>query len=353
MRAASIMLLPIIAGCASPASGNRDDTHDTLEREESVRRLNGDYGLQHYEYDGGDGNGAIIDARLAVFNVANSKNGRPSQTSSCKEGSLLTNPYPLRIQKAPSATLMGGLIRSRIPQQSDWQATYCNSAAILFKNSANGVIDGVRITGAWDAIRASKQAGGLTLRNAWISDVRDDFFENDYLYDVGVYDTLVDGAFQGVSLKPGSQSKSAASANMITISGLLIRIREYPYKGEMRYGALTKNDDRSPRLRIRNSVVAIDYRGGKTFSDYWARTWSKLANSSNNIFLWLSDHPIPATFPMPPGSFRVIKGRAARQFWVDARNNWINCHPTIAREPSDSPSIARACQRGTWGAYRD
>lgn len=352
MRALSIILLPIVVGCTSPASGNQDDTYEALDRTHSAIRLTGDQGLRPYEYDGRSP--ATIDARKATFNASNSRNTNPTRTLPCKEGNQPTNPYPVSVQATPNVTLAGGLVRGRIPQNSDWQSSYCNSAAILFKRSAGGVVDGVRITGAWDAVRASSQSAGLTLANSWISNVRDDFFENDYLYPATIRDTLVDGTFQGVSLKPGSDSKLAdASANVVTMSGLLIRIREYPYKGEMRYGALTKNDIRSPRLTIRNSIVAVDYRGGKTFPDYWSRTWAKLTGSSNNVFLWLSDDPIPATFPRPPASFRVVTGRAARQLWASARDNWINCHPRLAREPNEPRSIAAACRRDTWGGRGD
>lgn len=350
MRVASLVLLTITAGCTAPASGNQDDTYETLHRAKPAVRLVGDHGLKPYEYGGG--NDAIIDARGAVFNVANSKNGNPTQASPCRAGTLPTNPYPLNIVGREGVTLAGGIVRSRVPQSSDWQASYCNSAAILLKRSANGVIDGVRITGAWDGIRASTQSAGLTLKNSWISDVRDDFFENDYLYPVAIYDSLVDGTFQGLSLKSSGQ-KVDASASIVTISGLLIRIREYPYKGELRYGALTKNDLRSPRLNIRNSVIAVDYQGGKTFTDYWERTWAKLADSTNNMFLWLSDRPIPATFPMPPKSFRVLTGRTAREFWLNAKANWVNCHPKVARETADARSDPKSCRHDSWGGYPD
>ena len=161
---------------------------------------------------------------------------------------------------------------------------------------------------------------------------------------------LVDGTFQGLSIKPGSRSANGeASTAVVEISGLLIRLGEYRYKGKMLLGALTKNGPRSPRLSIRNSMIAVDHRGGGIFADYWSRTWTNLAGSSGNVFLWLSDAAIPPDFPLPPPSFAMVKGAAARAMWRAARNNWINCHPDVARLPEDPRPVANACRADRWG----
>lgn len=346
-RSAAIIALTLI-GCAGAASGCSADANGPG----SAVRVNGDQGLRPYDYAGPAGK--TIDARSAIFTVANSRNSAPGPGSTCKQGALPTNPYPVTIEGAAGVKLTGGLFKSHVPQNSDWAASYCNSAAVLFKEAPDGIVDEVRISGAWDAVRASSGSTGLTLRNSWISDVRDDFFENDYLYPARIDDTLVDGAFQGISIKPGSRSTIAdASQNVVHITGLLLRIREYSYKGQMRFGALSKNDTRSPRMNIRHSIVAVDYRGGKTFRDYWVRSWAKLAGASDNAFLWLSDAPIPADFPMPPEGFKLFKGHAAREIWQAAKTNWINCHPGISRLASDARSIAARCHAMRWGGQRE
>ena len=349
-RKSSIVPL-ILIGCAVAASGCSADANGNQAAPGSVVRLEGDQGLRPYTHAGG---ARTIDARSAVFTVANSRNSAPGAGATCKQGALPTNPYPVTIQGAAGVTLSGGLFLSRVPQNADWTASYCNSAAILFKQAPDGIVGGVRISGAWDAVRASSGSTGLTLRNSWISDVRDDVLENDYLYAARIDDTLVDGAFQGISIKPGSRSTIAdASREIVHVSGLLLRLREYPYKGEMRFGALSKNDLRSPRLSIRNSIVAVDYRGGKTFRDYWERSWAKLAGGSDNAFLWLSDAPIPADFPLPPDGFEVFKGSAARDIWNAAKANWINCHPGISRLASDARSVVDRCEAKRWGGRRE
>lgn len=313
-----------------------------------VVRLSGEQGLRPFRLGPGARPGTVIDARAAIFTLANSRNPAPSAARPCGAGNLPTNPYPISLRTARVA-IVGPLVRGSVPQASDWSASYCNSAAIDFKQAPGGLVDGARITRSWDAIRATGDSAGLTVRNAWISEVRDDAIENDYLHSATIADTLIDGAFQGISIKPAGERAIDGRGNLVTLSGVLIRLAEYPYKGEMRFGALTKNGAASPRLAIRDSVVAIDASGASSFPAYWSRTWSSLAQSSNNALLWLSDAPIPASFPRPPASFQIITGAAARETWRRARANWIDCHPMARRDRGDPPSQPRSCRRGAWG----
>lgn len=297
-------VLVLMTGSAIALGGGADARN--------IVRLTGDYGLRPFRFGPDARAGTVIDARSAIFTVANSRNDSPSAARPCGEGNLPTNPYPVSLRGTARITLGGALVRGRVPQASDWTASYCNSAAIDFKQAPGGVVDGARIARSWDAVRATGASGGLAVRNSWISDVRDDAIENDYLHPLAISDTLIDGAFQGVSVKSAGDRAIDGRGNEVVLSGVLIRLADYPYKGEMRFGALIKNNEFSPRLVVRDSVVAIDSRGGRTFRDYWSRTWSSLAHSSNNMLLWLSDEPIPASFPRPPASFRLVTGHAAR-----------------------------------------
>jgi hypothetical protein len=354
--AATLTAVGAYVGLVSPAisqSGYIDDTFATLATASSIVSLSGDHGLTPYKYDRSDDGRVIgLDARSGAFTVANSKNDGPTYSYPCTSGSLPTNPYPFNVSNHDKTLVVGGITKSRVPQSSDWEPTYCNSAAVIFKEARYSTVDGVRIPGAWDAVRVSSGSSNLTLKNSWISNVRDDFLENDYLYPTTVQDTLIDGSFQGLSVKPSSSSVPDASSQVVTMSGVVMRLREYLYKGKSYYGAPTKNEARSPRVRFRNSVVAVDYKGGSTWYPYWSTTWSKLTDSGNNVFLWLSDSPIPSSFPLPPsGSFSIVKGQAARDLWAKARTNWINCHPKVLRLSTDTQSNTSACAPNSWGGY--
>ena len=340
---------PVPAGPA-PAT-YIDDTHATLNGVPATALIN-DYAYERYQYEGrASGRPVVLDARRAKFLVANSRNSNPTNSSPCDKGPLQINRYPVNVYHSENTALVGGLVKSVVPQQSDWSPTYCNSAAVHFRYSPSGTVDGVRITGAWDAIRMAARSPGLVIKNTWISNVRDDVLENDALFPAEVRDTLADGALQGFSMAPAPSSARDSSSTVVKISGVLLRIKEYPYKGRNYFGALAKHSVRSPTLVITNSVVAVSYHGGRTWTAYWANTWKKTKRCSNNLFLWLSDQPIPAAIGTPPRCFTVVKGKAATELWNLAKQNWIHCHPKVARLSTDMASDPTRCRAGTWGGF--
>lgn len=351
--AGAAAMAALVLASTRPTNRYHDDTHDSLRTAGRVFEVRGQQPLERVKFTPPTAQGSVaIDSRRAIFTVANSRNPNPTAGQDCDHGTLPVNRYPLVIEQHNGTAVVGGLFLSRVPLASEWQVSYCNSAAITFEGSANGVVDGVRITGAWDAIRVGRGSPNLRVINSWISNARDDAVENDFLQVATIRDTLIEGAFQGVSVKPRKSSDTGdASDRTVTLSGVLLHLREYDYKGERRFGALTKSDQRAPRSRIVNSVVAVDYRGGQSYPTFWATSWTKLTGSSNNLFLWLSDSPIPDFVPLPPASFRVVKGAAARDAWSRARSNWINCHPRLARLPSDPRSNPDACIADTWGGF--
>lgn len=328
-----------------------DDTHAILQDDVSIQVINSDFGYDSYLFsESADGERLALDTRNAEFVVANSKNSNPSTDFDCDMGSLPINRYPFKVYDPDLTWVVGGIINGEIPQESDWAPTYCNSSAIIFKDAAFSTVDGLRITSAWDALRVDASSPDLTVKNTWFSNVRDDALENDFFVPVTFEDNLVDGAFQGISVHSGGDI-TTNSTETIYVYGNVIRIREYLYKGNQRFGALFKNETSSPGSLIQNTVVAVDYKGGGTFSGYWQRSWSKIVGCSNNLFLWLSDEPIPSSVPLPPPCFEVLTGEEARTEWDRAKKNWIDCHPKVARTRDDPASNPEQCVANSFGGY--
>lgn len=336
---------------AQSAQPYYDDTHMILESGMASKVLSGDFGYDRYQFDeSANGKPFILDARNARFQVANSANLSPTTEFDCDQGSNPVNRYPLNVYYSDLTAVVGGLINGEIPQESDWQPTYCNSAAVHFKYAPSGIVDGIRITSAWDALRMSVDSPNLTVRNSWISNVRDDILENDFFFTTIFEDNLVDGTFQGISVHSGGDI-SITPYETVVVHGNVIRIREYLYKGRQQFGALFKNETSSPSSMIYDTVVAVDYKGGYTWRGYWEKSWSKIEDCSNNLFLWLSDSPIPDAVPLPPSCFRVMKGEEARVAWAQAKENWVNCHPRVARTTNDPKSNPKECVSDTFGGY--
>ena len=349
--AVGIAAIPTGEARAQSSPTYYDDTHVVLDDGTANRVLSGSFGYDRYQFkETADGKPFSLDARTAEFIVANSMNTNPTTDFDCDQGLQQINRYPLNVYDDDFIAVVGGLINGEIPQESDWEPSYCNSAAVHFKYAPSGTVDGIRITSAWDAIRMSTDSPELTVRNTWISNVRDDILENDKFFSTTFEDNLVDGTFQGISVHSGGEFTSPSTATVL-VDGNVIRIREYLYKGEQQYGALFKNEASSPGSIIHNTVVAVDYNGGDTWSSYWGRSWSQIVDCSNNLFLWLSDSPIPSSVGSPPACFTVIKGEEARDAWAQAKKNWIDCHPRVARTSSDPKSNPEQCVANTFGGY--
>lgn len=328
-----------------------DDTYEILNSDVPREEISGEFGYDSYQFSGdNDDKPLALDLRDAVFTVANSRNSWPTTEFDCDYGSLPVNKYPLKIYGPDITSVIGGYFESEVPLESDWAPTYCNSAAIIFKDSPSSEVDGVRLMGAWDGIRPGRNSVNLTIRNSWISNVRDDAVENDSYFSLVFEDNLVDGAFQGISVHSGGDVLGT-SQETVYVLGNVIKIKEYLYKGGQRFGALFKNEDTSPNSVIRDTVVAVEYFGGATFGRYWDRSWSKISDCSNNLFLWLSDEPIPDSVPAPPACFKVLSGAEAMAAWQQAKQNWIDCHPRVPRASDDPESVPEQCTPGTYGGY--
>lgn len=301
--------------------------------------------------------GSLIDARAARFRVANSKNTDPSADSDCKNGPLPTNRYPLRVYRSPSAVLIGAMFDGEVPLLSDWQYSYCNSAAVSIFDSSNVTIEGVRIRRAWDAVRFSGNSPLFVLQTSWFSDIRDDCLEDDFLKGGLIKDVLFDGCFSGISLReptgratdgePTSRA-TVGSGQLLTLAGALIRVKPYLYKGEMKTGGPIKASETSPQLHVHDSVFVMD--GGDILSRSQLEAgWDRISDCRNNMFLWTSDTPWPNDLAKPPSCFRFVQGEQARFLWEAVRKNWINCHALIGRFSDDTVADALACDRLFYG----
>ena len=285
--------------------------------------LNQDFGTRQYRPRGLT-RGTVIDATGARFTVDNC--GWAGEK----------NPYPALLDRCEDCTWYGGLWSSKIPQDTDWGKSYCNSAAAFaFTDSINFTFDNVRIDGAWDGIRfqpRSRDARTMfVVENSWLSDIRDDCVENDALHDITIRNNLFDGCFSGVSLDPGRSGSSVANrgdTHTVVIEDILLRLQDYPFRGEVQPGHFLKVHRASPSIEIRDSIFAFDRVGH--VDRRWSRAMSKVTSCSNNYLLWLSDRPMPATFPPVPDCFTVLTGAQARDKWEQSRDAWI----AACRRPS-------------------
>ena len=342
----------------TPVSGTgySDDTFSALTSGNALITVSKDFAYSRYEYNAAaDGKPLTLDMRASQFIVANSKNENPTTSYDCTQGSLPINTYPATVNNSDFTTFVGGLFNGdQIPQQSDWRPSYCNSAALSFRNAPSGVADGIRITGAWDAVRQAEGSKDLLFKNSWVSNVRDDVVENDFLNNLTVRDVLMDGVFQGVSIRVSSSNTVAdSSMNTIVISGSVIKLKPYLIEGSVAFGALFKTSLTGvPKNKVYNTVVAIEPENAVVLSSKnWPYGWRDMIDCKNNVLLWMSDRAIPSELGTIPACFTVVKGQAAKDMYARAKTNWINCHPKLARGADDPESDVSQCRTNEYGGF--
>ena len=116
----------------------------------------------------------------------------------------------------------------------------------------------------------------------------------------------------------------------------------------MTHSAMIKTDSATdgevtPNLVFKNNVFAIEdvhHHSYRSMFDAWDHT----IESSNNYLLNLSDEPLPSDYPMPPAGWTVLQGQAARDYWAEAKANWIENHDgntgtTVPPPVSEQPPV--------------
>ncbi len=280
--------------------------------------LSGDYGEDQYRPNLSDAH--VFDATQASWTIDNCGwNGNQIVGGD-------NNSYPVLLESSTAGSVWyGGVWDSVIPQTVDWETVYScndpahtgNSAAALFRGGMEAI--GLRIDGAWDAVRFD---GPSALRDSWISNSRDDGIEADEGESFEVENVLFDNCFVGVSSTPASDMTDEST---ITLKNVLIKLGNYIYKGNLQPGVFIKGTSNTPRLVIRDTVFAFS-KTSSINDNRMTYAWDKLApaDCSNNLLLWLSDEPFPASFPTPPSCFAVKTGDEARSIWQQRRQQFID-----------------------------
>ena len=272
--------------------------------------------------------GTTINGTTASWKLSNSANQNPSATTSYLTGTGTINKYAMIVYSAGAGlTLNGGSVWGEVPQTSDWQYTYNNSAAVRVEYAPGVTIDNWRIDKAWDAFRIMLGSDNFLIDDAHVSNNRDDAVENDSALTGTVRDSLFDGVFSGISLTNGDHVDG--SSHTVTLQNVFMRSQSYLYMGEMTHGSPLKADATSPQttpdIRIVDSIIAIDDPTHIGYSRLKV-AWDHVVESHGNVYLNLSDTPLPADYPKPPAGFTILQGQVARDYWDKAKAAWLDNH---------------------------
>ncbi len=263
----------------------------------------------------------VIDARAAVVVAF------PSST------------HPINLDGGAGLCFNGGTVLGQYDRTLDWATMHDvnNNAGIAFAN-ATSTIDGIRVDNMTDGIRP-RDGGAFTVRNAWLSYVRDDCLENDHLHGGLVDDALFDGCYVGVSTRPSQATLDAGfdgSANVLTIRDTLIRLEPMPGPAAgtpiaLGHGGFFKwhswNDaslSKSPKLALYRNVFMAE-QTGEVGGARMGTPPDQVIDCADNVMVWLGDGPFPGTLP---ACFTITTDRSV---WDDAVADWHARHPHVGR----------------------
>ncbi|MGI9318803.1 MAG: hypothetical protein ACR2QW_15855, partial [bacterium] len=232
-----------------PSQGGNyyDDTFEILASGLDVKTVSGPFGYDDYRYSGKDD--VALDARGASFILANSKNSNPTNSYKCGSGSLPTNEYPFKVDGPDNTWVVGGIWNGEIPLESDRGPTYCNSSAIIYKSAPGGGVDGIRVTSSWDTIRPANSSDYMTVKNNWLTDVRDDVIENDHYLNMVIEDNLMDRVYMAISMR--DKDANSQSSSIVEVLGNVILLSEWYDDSRWKIGAFVKTNSKTPYLVVK------------------------------------------------------------------------------------------------------
>jgi fibronectin type 3 domain-containing protein len=183
------------------------------------------------------------------------------------------------------------------------------------------VVDGVRIDQAEDGFMPL--GDGFVLRNAYISNARDDCVENDVLSGGLVEDTLFDGCYMGISVDPGGLLHPGPTEDdkPVVLDRILMRLKPLPdpvaprAPDGLEHNRIWKLAQNIPPVIVRDSVFLVEERGAANNQPFPADF-----TAENVTLVWLGDGPYP--FQVPPG----VTVATDPEIWEQARENWLARH---------------------------
>jgi hypothetical protein len=250
--------------------------------------------------------GTKMDARQAVFL------GSPD------------NRYPINLDGAGGACLAGGTVLGQYGRRLTWEQMHdMNNAGVAFE-AVNFTVDGFRIDNVTDGIRP--EDGPFTIRQAWLSYVRDDCVENDHLEGGSIDDSLFDGCYVAISERPSAGAGHDGRSQLLTVRRSLLRLQAMPgprggTASDAGHGRFFKWDDAATQLALHDNVFLAERVGQDGAASMG--TPPQLVSCSNNVMVWLGGGAYPAPLPT---CFRVTTDRGV---WDAAVAAWKARHPHV------------------------
>ncbi len=353
----------------SPAAESSDDTFEALSNGAPIA-VEGNQEYETYTLVQWD-EGTVVDATRASWKqygyakdwlnaAADAKNVHPIQLGidwngcspnrvdwyNSKGRNVDGKPFPV---PGPALTFCGGVVDGgqETMNCSWWQSKSANGGAVTF-NVLDGVLDGVRVHNTGDGIQPFR-GNNFTYKNCWFSWVRDDMIENDAYAQGMIDDCLFDGVYCFYScVNHGSGYANDQGGNVVamavgggpngtvTIQNCIIYLQNMPLAGYQErngyprsswgFGNFWKGmDERSPKVQLLNNIIMVDKPGPGCGANRYSLADPKITRSEGNVAIWLGAKG------SAPGGFKHMSGAEGKQYYENAKAEWIKNHPYVGR----------------------
>jgi hypothetical protein len=241
--------------------------------------------------------------------------------------------YPLLLGKrrpGRATCVLGGTIAGRQSRALTWQAMKAtlDGDGLNFQSNG-GVVDGIRIHNVEDGIGTiGGDPEGVTIRNAYMTYIRDDCIENDAVVGLTVKDSLLDGCFFGLSQRPGARVRAQHSppAERTLLDQVLLRLQPMPYDRRrarcaadgLGTGGFFKWSRYANRLVVKNSVLLAERVAARCAG---AMHFPAGATFENVTLVWLGPGRYPGS--LPAAGLTVTRDR---RVWDRAKADWLARH---------------------------
>jgi hypothetical protein len=265
--------------------------------------------------------GTTWDARGATFNAY------PSAT---------LYPFTVGSETAPvGLCVVGGIVRGQQSRTLTWdqmKSSYDGDGLRIASNNPY-VVNGLRVDNVEDGVaprdakdRSPKRGDGFTLKNLYMTYIRDDCVENDDIAGGLIVDSLFDGCNTGISERPSSGNAQwnypAPAGETITLDRVLLRLQALPGpRGsndptKLGHGQLFKWSSVANSVVIRDSIFYVETTpNGDSYFPFPAGT-----KTSNVTIVWGGSEAWK--WSVPAGT-TVTTNKAV---WDSARTNWMQRH---------------------------
>lgn len=259
---------------------------------------------------------AIVDARSAVWKHVHD--------------------YPVVVEGGPDICFTGGRVYGDYLYSASWERMH-DTTGFTFRTSGMTTVENVHIHNYGDGISFSRGGSGesFTISGAWMTHIRDDCIQNDYMYAGLVEDSLLDGCYTAFSAQPHKGAEvSDGSSNVWEIRRSLIRLepmeKVYNDQGLIPgHGPFFKwsSDGISPKLALHDNIFRVDQPSNS--SNGLGIPDGKLASCSNNVVVWLGEGEFPDPLPKTFGGLPCFTVTTDPTVWDSAVQQWKLHHPEM------------------------